>query len=283
MATILHGDICQSVTDKSTIDTKMVTTTDHLATVLFGKTRRALLALLLTRPTEEFYLRQIVRVTGMGLGPVQRDLLLLSRAGIVGRRRLGMHVLYQANAQCPIFDELKGLVIKTVGLADVLRAALNPLASRIQKAFIFGSFARGEQHADSDVDLLVVSDDLTLMDLVKATKVVQSQLGREINPILYRSDEYEQRVRMKHHFLTRIAREPKIPLIGVQNEPGGLAEERMAASPSAQRLGDKGIAGSGGSRSAGLPLRGPERRLAVRHLAACAAIFGALASRVNRG
>ena len=256
MATILHGDICYSVTDKGTIDIEMVTATDHLATVLFGKTRRALLALLFTRPTEEFYLRQIVRVTGMGLGPVQRDLLLLCGAGIVGRRRLGIHVLYQANAQCPVYDELKGLIIKTVGLADVLRVALGPLASRIRQAFIFGSFARGEQHADSDVDLLVVSDDLTLTDLVKATKGVQSQLGREINPILYRSDEYEERMRVKHHFLTRIAREPKIRLIGAQNESGGMAEKWMAAAPQAKHLGDTRTDGSGGSRPAGLPFRG---------------------------
>lgn len=208
----------------------MVTKTDDLGTVLFGKTRRALLALLFTRPTEEFYLRQIVRLTGMGLGPVQRDLSSLFQAGIVSRRRLGMHVLYQANAQCPVFGDLKGLVTKTVGLADVLRVALNPLAPRIQQALIFGSFARGEQQADSDVDLLVVSDDLTLTDLVKATKVVQSQLGREINPILYSVDEYEKRVRSRHHFLTRIAREPTISLIGVRNESGGMAHKRLATT-----------------------------------------------------
>ena len=197
----------------------MVTASDNLATVLFGKTRRAVLALLFTRPTEEFYLRQMVRLTGVGLGPVQRELAALCRGRIVCQDRQGLHVVYRANTQCPGFAELSGLVIKTMGVADVLRAAIEPLTPKIRLAFIFGSFARREQHEQSDVDLFVVSDELELRNLVKALKPAQLRLGREINPVLYTREEYDSRLRTRHHFLTRVLREPTIGLIGERHEP----------------------------------------------------------------
>jgi predicted nucleotidyltransferase len=122
--------------------------------------------------------------------------------------------MYQANPDCPIFHELNSLVIKTVGVADIIRAALAPLADKMDQAMIFGSFARGEQHEQSDVDLFIVSDAVTLMQIVKALKPAQEQLRREINPVLYSRSEYDRKLRARHHFLTRILREPTIRLIG---------------------------------------------------------------------
>lgn len=180
------------------------------------------MSLLFTRPGEGFYLRQMVRLTGAGLGPVQRELAALGEAGIVRQHRQGIHVMHEANPQCPVFAEISGLVIKTMGVADVLRLALEPLAPKIILAFIFGSFARGEHGDDSDVDLFIVSEELTLTDLVKALKGSQQRLGREINPVLYAREEYERKLQARHHFLTRILREPTIWLKGERHEPGRL-------------------------------------------------------------
>jgi len=131
---------------------------DSLSATLFGKTRRAVLALLYGHSDESFYLRQIVRTAGVGLGAVQRELKKLSGAGIITRKARGRQVYYQANQECPVYAELKNLVIKTVGVGDVIRAGLVPLADRIRVAFLFGSLVRGDERSSSDVDVMVVGD-----------------------------------------------------------------------------------------------------------------------------
>ncbi|HUO08102.1 MAG TPA: nucleotidyltransferase domain-containing protein [Phycisphaerae bacterium] len=211
---------CPTVTIPVTLVTIMVTPTDSLAATLFGKTRQAILGLFFTHPTESFHLRQVVRLTGAGLGPVQRDLAALTRAGILTRLRKGIHVLYQANASSPVFEELKSLALKTVGAAEILRAALQPFAEQIRAAFLYGSMARGEQHAESDVDLLVISDTLTLQKIVAALRHAERKMGREINPMLYHPDEFRKKIREKHHFLTRVMSQPRLLLVGDDRELG---------------------------------------------------------------
>src|SRR4030065_1394981 len=129
---------------------------EDISQPLFGKPRRAVLSLLYSHVDEAFYLRQIVRVAGVGLGAVQRELKQLSDAGIIQRIVRGRQVYYQANPRCPVFAELKNLVVKTVGVGAALQAGLAPLGGRINVAVIYGSIARSEEHRDSDVDVLVV-------------------------------------------------------------------------------------------------------------------------------
>ncbi len=141
------------------------------ARLLFGKTRLAILALLFGRFEERFYLRQIARASGYGLGPVQRELKLLTEVGILRRSAEGRQVYFQADPGSPVFADLKSLLAKTVGIAGTLRDAIAPLAGRIKAAFIYGSIARGEERAGSDVDLLVVGE-ATFAEVVAALQAV---------------------------------------------------------------------------------------------------------------
>jgi len=146
-------------------------TSSSLAAALFGQTRRAILALLYGHPDEAYYLRQLARLGGLGLGVVQREVKRLSEAGILRRTVRGHQVYYQANPDCPVFAELKGLMVKTAGAVDVLREALAPLAGRIKGAFIYGSVARLQQRNGSDVDLMVVGA-VSFGEVVGALNVV---------------------------------------------------------------------------------------------------------------
>ncbi len=196
------------------------------ANILFGKTRRAILSLLFTHADESFYLRQIVRASGCGLGPVQRELRLLTEAEILRRAVSGRQVYFQANPQSPIFPELKSLVAKTAGFSDALRNALSPIASLIKVAFLYGSVARGEEKRASDVDLLVVGE-ASFSDVVLNLQATQETLGREINPTVYAEAEFRSKVREKHPFLTSVLNGPKIFLIGNDDELGRLAGKRL--------------------------------------------------------
>ena len=195
--------------------------------ILFGKVRRAILSVLFGHVDEAFYLRQIVRTTGFGLGPVQRELKQLTESGIIRRTVSGRQVYFRANLDSPIFSELKGLIIKTAGIGDTLRAALTPIAGQIEVAFIYGSIARGEEGFRSDIDLLVVGD-IVFTDVVMNLQTAQKLLGREISPTVYPPDEFKAKVRAKHHFLTSVLKGPKIYLIGDENELGRLAAKRLA-------------------------------------------------------
>lgn len=194
--------------------------------ILLGRTRGSILALLFGHIDEMFYLRQIVRASGYGLGPVQRELKLLTDAGIIRRTVRGRQVFFQANQDSPIFAELRSLVAKTAGLGDRLRDALSPMAGRIKIAFVYGSLARGEEKQDSDIDLFIVGE-LSFSDLVMKLQAVQNLLRREINPTVYSSAEFRTKLREKHHFLTSVLKEPKIYLIGDENELRRLAPELL--------------------------------------------------------
>ena len=212
--------------------------TTELGSLLFGKTRGSVLGLLLTRPDEEFHVRRIARLAGASPGPVQRELKLLAEAGILRCRDLGHQLLYSANPASPIHAELQGLVIKTVGLADSLRAALAPIAGQIRVAFIFGSFAAGRQQSTSDVDLMIIGD-TSIASVARELAESQRRLGREINPTIYSPAEFASKLRAGHHFLTSVMAGPKIFLIGDEHELRRLAEEWVDSPASAKRAGDR--------------------------------------------
>jgi predicted nucleotidyltransferase len=201
--------------------------TDNLSRTLFGKTRRAVLSLLYSQVDDAFYLRQIVRAAGVGLGAVQRELKQLSDAGIIQRIVRGRQVYYQANPQCPVFAELKALVMKTVGIAAVIQAALAPLADRIRIAAIYGSIARSEEYRGSDVDLLIVGE-ATFAEIVSALHQAQSTINREINPTVYPPAEFRSKVAAGHHFLNAVLKEPVLFLVGDKRELARLAKKPLA-------------------------------------------------------
>lgn len=196
--------------------------TDELDGVLFGKTRRALLALLFSHPDESYYLRQLARLTRVGMGALQRELKSLSEAGIIAVRVQGRQSFFQANPQCPVFEELKGLILKTSGAADVLRAALAPMAGDIQVAFIFGSVARGGQTRQSDLDIMVVGN-VEFSQVVSALSPAQETLGREINPVVYSQDEFKSKAMQGLSFFKQVMESSKLFIVGGASDLKKLA------------------------------------------------------------
>jgi predicted nucleotidyltransferase len=199
---------------------------DKLSATLFGKTRRAVLGLLYGHSDQAFYLRQIARLTDVGLGAVQRELEELSRAGIIRRTQRGNQVYFEVNTQCSIFKELKNLITKTVGVGQVLKQALAPLSDQIDVAFVHGSVARGEETRTSDIDLLVIGE-ATFTDVVSALGKAQETLRREVNPAVYPAREFKRKLGGASHFLRTVMEKEKLFLIGDEHELGRLAQERM--------------------------------------------------------
>jgi len=172
---------------------------------------------LLGHADEAYYLRELVRHTGGAAGAVQRELEQLTAAGLVRRNVRGRQVYFQANRDAAIFPELQRLFAKTAGLADILREALGPLGARVLVAFVFGSAARGELRASSDIDLLVVGE-ASLGDLVPSVRRAEERLGRAVNPTVYLANEFRTKLRGKDHFLTTVLAEPKMFIIGGADE-----------------------------------------------------------------
>ena len=184
---------------------------------MFGKTQRALLALFFARPEQSFYLRQIVRLAGIGQGAAQRELARWVEAGLLVRTQRGHQVHFQANRESPVFAELKALTVKTAGVADVLREALAAVADRVTLAFVHGSVARGTEKAGSDVDVVVVGK-VRFGAVAAALSEAQAVLGREVNPMVYSEREFRDKVNAGHHFLKTVMDEPKLFLIGGERE-----------------------------------------------------------------
>ena len=186
---------------------------DNFSMALFGKTKRAVLALFFSNPEESFYLRQIARITAAGQGSVQRELKKLTEAGIIERFEQGRQVYFRAKRNCPIFGELKGLILKTAGLAEVLRSALSPMSDKIDLAFVFGSQARGKAKAASDIDLFIVGN-VDELELHRFISQAEGQLNRPINYTFLTAQEFKKRQREKGGFLSRVLAGEKIFIIG---------------------------------------------------------------------
>jgi len=196
---------------------------NFLCSGLFGKTRQAVLALLYGRADSSFYTKQILDAVKIGRGTVQRELKNLTDTGIIIREVQGRQVYYRANTKCPIFDELKNIVRKTFGVADVLRQSLAINADKIRLAFIFGSVARSADDRRSDIDLMVVGK-ISFGDVVSLLTPAEQKLGREVNPIVYSIAEFKKRVKEDHHFVKTVLEDEKIFVIGDEDELRKLAE-----------------------------------------------------------
>ena len=183
------------------------------------------MALLLLRQDETFHVREIARLTAVPAGSLHRELGLLAQAGLLTRTAVGNQVHYRADRSCPIYDELAGIFRKTAGLADVLRELLAPLQDRIVLAFVFGSMAQGKVRASSDVDLLVVGS-ASFAAVVEACHAGALRLGREVNPVVMTKATFQLERRQGDRFVARVAKEPKIFVMGDSGEFGKLAEDR---------------------------------------------------------
>ena len=186
-------------------------TVSVLSRTLFGRTRSAVLAVLYGHVGDSFHLRQLSRLTGITLGAVQRELRQLVDAGLVTRKALGNHVFYSANDRSPVFTEMKGLVTKTVGIHDVLLAALDPLKEKISLAFVYGSTARLKENTQSDIDVMIVGK-VHFPDVIERLADAQTSLNREINPTVYSTREFGKKLR--GNFLKTVLSENKLFLIG---------------------------------------------------------------------
>lgn len=179
---------------------------------LFTKTQQRLLALLYGQPDQSFYLNELVRLAQGGRGAISRELSKLSDAGLVTVTKQGNQNHYQANSANPIYQELKLIVQKTFGIADLIRTALSPLANQLEQAFIYGSVAKGEAHATSDVDVMLVGNDLSYGDIMEMLAPVEDQLQRSINPTVYSPEDFAKRIAEQQSFVTRVLEQPRIEL-----------------------------------------------------------------------
>ena len=190
-----------------------------LADALFTTTQQRVLSLLFGQPPRSFFTGELIELTGSGSGAVQRELKRLASSGLVTVTRIGRQKHYQANAASPVFEELCGLVVKTVAVAEPIRGVLKPLTDRIALAMVYGSAAKGFDTADSDIDLLVVADHITLEEMYTALAPVEARLDRRINPALYTSREFADRKAAGNAFLTRVLAGDRLLLIGSEDEP----------------------------------------------------------------
>ena len=190
-----------------------------LADALFTTTQQRVLSLLFGQPSRSFFASELIRLTGSGSGAVQRELQRLTSSGLVTVTLVGKQKHHQANPDSPVFEELRGLVLKTVAMAEPVRQALEPLAHRITLALVYGSVAKGTDTAASDIDLLVVSDQLMLEDIYSALAPVETKLHRKFAPILYTTREFAERKAAGSAFLTRILADEHVILIRTEDQP----------------------------------------------------------------
>ena len=175
-----------------------------IADALFSTTQQRVLALLFGQPGRSFYTNELIGLVGAGSGVVQREVKRLVESGLVTVTRLGSQKHYQANPAAPIYEELRGIVTKTLGSAEVLRAALVPLGDTVRLALVYGSVAKGSDTAHSDIDLMIVSDALTLEQVYELLTPVEQQLGRRVSPTLYSVAEFRRRRASSNPFLTKV-------------------------------------------------------------------------------
>jgi len=189
---------------------------------LFTKTQQRVLGLLYGNPGKSFYTNEIVRRAAMGRGTISRELGRLVAAGLLVVSREGNQRHYRANPDNPVYNELKDIVRKTFGIADVIRKALVQVNDRIAWAFIYGSIAKGEATASSDIDLLVASESLAYADLMKVLTGAEQLLDRPINPSIYTIEQIKNKVHDKNVFLSRLMEQPKLWIKGSEDDIGGI-------------------------------------------------------------
>ena len=193
-----------------------------LLDLLFGSYRQRALSQLLLHPDSSYHVRELARLTDTTPGTLHKELARLERAGLLTREKQGNQLRYRANRDCPVFAELAGLFRKTSGVTVVIADALRSLQPAPELALVFGSLARGDESAGSDVDLLLIGDN-SFGEVVKALYPAQAVLQREINPVLYSAGEFARRCAAKEALVVDILARPKLFIIGNQNDLGKLA------------------------------------------------------------
>lgn len=189
-----------------------------LSNALFSKVQQRVLGLLFGHPERSFYTSEIVKRVRSGSGAVDRELSRLLRSGLVTVERIGNQKHYRANRSSPIFHELQSLILKTVGLADPLESALGPFAGKIRFAFVYGSVAKGTDTARSDIDLMVVGEDLSYTNLYSALQNAEHLLGRPVNPNFLTVKDWQQRRADQSSFIEKVLSQPKIFIIGSESD-----------------------------------------------------------------
>ncbi len=200
----------------------------HSLDALLPKTRQGILAAMLVRPEKVWYVSELARRMKVPSSSLQRELHDLTDAGILKTHRQGRMAYYQANPNSPLFPDLRGLLLKTAGLVDVLADALKPLAGKLRFAFVCGSIATGNEKADSDIDLMVVGM-VSPMELSLPLRRAREVLGREINPTVYAPAEFDKKRSAKDHFLTHVLDKPKLFVLGNRNELGETSGRQSRA------------------------------------------------------
>lgn len=185
-----------------------------IADALFPRVRQRVLALLFGNSDRSFFSNEVVALVQSGTGAVQRELASLAQAGLLTVTSQGNQKHYKGNVAAPVFPELRGLVLKTSGLVDVLRSFIAPLAAQIDAAFVYGSVAKRQDTAASDVDLMVVTGSVGYADLFPLMEEAGARLGRKVNPTIYTPAELAKRIKQKNAFATRILTQKKMWVIG---------------------------------------------------------------------
>ena len=188
-----------------------------LSSLIFSEYRKRILGLLLLNPNASYHVRELARLTNTPPGTIHKELVKLTAGGILQSKKMGNQVHYSADMQCPIFEELAGILRKTSGLVDVLAEALISVSSEISLAFIFGSVARGEQHSNSDVDIMLIGS-ISFGEAVQALYSTQATLQRELNPVVYSIEEFERRLESNDSFIKEVRAKPKLFIIGTEHE-----------------------------------------------------------------
>lgn len=197
-----------------------------LASALFTPVQQRVLGLLFGQPERRFQSAELIRLADSGTGAVHRQLQRLEATGLVLVSREGNQKYYKANPDSPVYPELHGLVVKTVGVVEPLREALDPFADRIIAAFVFGSVAKGIERAGSDLDLLVLSDALEYADVYTALQSAEVRLARPVNPTIMTAAEWRRKRAQGDSFAARIAAQPKLFVIG-----GEANLDRLGGAP----------------------------------------------------
>jgi predicted nucleotidyltransferase len=188
-----------------------------MSDALFSKVQQRVLALLFGHPERSFYTSEILRHVDSGVGAVDRELSRLHRCGFVTLERVGNQKHYRANREAPIFDDLRGLLEKTVNVTEPLKKSFERFASGIHSAFVFGSVAKGSDTADSDVDILVVGDDLNYSDLYTAAQEAELALKRPVHPLFMSPRDWRRQASDDGSVINKISQSPKLFFIGSEN------------------------------------------------------------------
>ncbi|MFH1228523.1 MAG: nucleotidyltransferase domain-containing protein [Planctomycetota bacterium] len=189
-----------------------------LKEIFSSKARIALLKLFLLNQAKAYYLREIAAQTGLPIQAVQRETARLLKTGLIDKSASGNRVYYQVNKNCPIYSDLKSIILKSSGMAGLLRQYLNDAGKDdIRIAFIYGSYAKNTENINSDIDLLVIGN-ITGRKISSLLAPAKSELKREINSNIYSEQEFRSRITKKDHFITGILKEPRIFLIGNAND-----------------------------------------------------------------